>query len=161
MTVTMTMACACPLVVWCAQQGVFTAGTASSAWFPLAEAVAQRHHDVVVWLLSLGADPNGHAVLWYGAYYSTGAILQLLVDAGGDVNQITWGEPLLFAEVRDNKQDYMRLLLAQPSLDLTVTGFCETPEQYAHRKPALAAMIAQEVSGRRPVVLGVMAAFLR
>ena len=41
---------------------------------------------MVVWLLTHGADPNGDRVMWNGAFYRTAATLQLLIDAGGDVN---------------------------------------------------------------------------
>ena len=64
---------------------------------PLAASVARKHHDVVVWLLSHGADPNGVDVMFYGARNSTTAILQLLIDAGGDVNRKSSGDPPLFA----------------------------------------------------------------
>ena len=53
------------------------------AVLPLTAAVERKHHDVVVWLLSHGADPNGDKVLYYTATASTPAILQLLIDAGG------------------------------------------------------------------------------
>ena len=74
---------------------------------PLVPAVDQRHHDVVVWLLSHGADPNGEGVMWYGAWYSTAAILQLLIDAGGDVNRASgiYGGPPLFTAVEYNSKD--------------------------------------------------------
>ena len=65
-------------------------------WFPLAVAVYEKHVDVVVWLLSQGADPNGDNVMYYGACHSAPGILQLLIDAGGDVNQSSGGVPPLF-----------------------------------------------------------------
>ena len=43
--------------------------------------------DVVVWLLSHGADPNGPFVMFNGARWSSITMLQLLIDAGGDVNR--------------------------------------------------------------------------
>ena len=68
---------------------------------PLAAAVDQRRHDVVVWLLSHGADPNGDRVMQCGAGDTTAAVLQLLVDAGGSVNREglndVWGPPLFHA----------------------------------------------------------------
>ena len=129
-----------------------------STQLPLAAAASMRHHDVVVWLLSLGADPNGDSVMHYGAHDSTAAILQLLIDAGGDVNRESGGQPPLFPAVwGDNSEDNVRVLLAQPSLDFTIKYEGKTPEQYARDEgePALADMIAQEVSGKGlPVLLG-------
>ena len=116
---------------------------------PLVAAVCKKHHDVVVWLLSHGADPNGEWVLLNGAGYSTTAILQLLIDAGGDVNDKCCGAPTpLFRTLDDEDEANMRLLLAQPSLDFTRTSTGKRPEQYArhHGKADLADIIAQEVS---------------
>ena len=107
-----------------------------------------QHHDVVVWLLSHGADPNGDAVMAEGARYSTAAILQLLIDAGGDVNRETDGRPPLFWAMDDIREDNVRVLLAQPSLDFTIKCDGKTPQQYARDtgKPAAVDVIAQEVS---------------
>ena len=118
---------------------------------PLVAAVFKKHHDAVVWLLSHGADPSGEMVMCFGAWYSTTAILQLLIDAGGDVNQGGGVEPALFAAVRGvRSKDNVRVLLAQPSLDCTIGYLDETPEQWARDKGgrAVADMIAREV-GRR------------
>ena len=118
---------------------------------PLRAAVLRQHYDLVVLLLSHGADPNGDQVMHHGAYYSTAAILQLLIDAGGDVNRNSGETPPLFsAIVGRTRQAEVRVLLAQPSLDLTIKHNRKTPEQYARDRdePALAVMIAQEVSGR-------------
>ena len=119
--------------------------------FPLVAAVTNRHHDVVVWLLSRGADPNGDIVMATGAFSSTAGTLQLLIDAGGGVNRESDGEPLLFHALRGYySEDNVRVLLAQPSLDFTVTK-CDgcSPEQYARDwdRRAQADMIAREVSG--------------
>ena len=131
-------------------------GTASS-WLgllPLAAAVRKKRDDVVVWLLSHGADPNGDKVLYHALQYSTVAILQLLIDAGGDVNREVGGWqqlPLFLAVESFRSEDYVRVLLAQPSLDFTIKSYDgDTPEQYARAldEPALAGMIAQEVSGK-------------
>ena len=115
---------------------------------PLVAAVRNKHHDVVVWLLSHGANPNGEAVMANGAGYSSAAILQLLIDAGGDVNRMSVGEPPLFYAVDGNSKDNVRVLLAQPSLDFTVMHTGKTAEQYArdNGRPGLADMIAEEVS---------------
>ena len=116
-----------------------------------AAAVFRQQHDVVVWLLSRGADPNGDQVMYDGAYRSTAGILQLLIDAGGDVNRKSCGERPLFPAARGvNSEDNVRVLLAQPSLDLTLTYYGKAPEQYVRDwgRPALADMIAEEVSGK-------------
>ena len=128
-------------------------GTASGVGsaLPLAAAVFTKHNDVVVWLLSHGADPNGDRVMTYGARYTSAAILQLLIDAGGDVNRKSGGELPLFTAVEYIKsEDRVRVLLAQPALNLTVKCDRKTPEQWArdNHTPALADMIAQEVSGK-------------
>ena len=116
--------------------------------FPLRGAVWEDHHDVVVWLLSHGADPNGPGVMWYGAFSSTAAILQLLIDVGGDVNRAIDGRPPLVCTAFHDRVDNVRVLLAEPTLDLTVKCDNKTPEQYARHygKAAQADMIAREVS---------------
>ena len=117
----------------------------------LAAAVTNNHGDVVVWLLSHGADPNGDKVMTRGAYYCTAGMLQLLIDAGGDVNRSGGGGHLpLFAAVQgNNSEDNVRVLLAQPSLDFNIKTYDgDTPEQFAREnyRPEVADMIAQEVS---------------
>ena len=108
---------------------------------------AVRRADFVVWLLSHGADPNGDSVMHYAAWSFTAAVLQLLIDAGGDVNRYSGFQRPLFLAVHFNCENHLRVLLAHPYLDLAVTCDDRTPEQYAHHfgKPALADMIAQEV----------------
>ena len=115
---------------------------------PLSVAVYKKHHDVVVWLLSHGADPNSDAVMAGCAYGSTPDILQLLIDAGGDVNRCSAGEPPLFPAVR-NSEANARVLVAQPSLDFAATSSGRTAEQYARvvGKASLADTMAQEVGG--------------
>ena len=110
---------------------------------PLTGAVFKKHHDVVVWLLSHGADPNGDKVMRFGAIFSTAAILQLLIDAGGDVNGNGGRPQPLFSAIL-YLEGNAQLLLAQPCLDLG-----DTPKLYAlvFRSP-LADVIAQEVSGK-------------
>ena len=115
---------------------------------------------MVVWLLSHGADVNGDRLMYYGAYYSTAAMLQLLIDAGGDVNRKSVGQPPLFWAV-GYSEDKVRVLLAQPSLDLTIKHDGKTPERYAlgWDRPALAEMVTQEVSGKElPALLGLRGA---
>ena len=121
----------------------------SSTVQPLTAALSSDYDDVVVWLLSLGADQSDDRVMWFGAYKSTAATLQLLIDAGGDVNRTCHGEPPLIAAVDgNNREDVVRVLLAQPSLDFTIKCNDVTSEQYAHDygAPAAADMITQEVS---------------
>ena len=100
---------------------------------PLAVATWQRHDDVVVWLLSLGADPNGDRVMYYGVYNSTVAMLQLLIDTGGDVNWKSGGRPPLFtAAVGDHSEDNVRVLLAQPCLGFTIQYDGHTQQSRLH-----------------------------
>ena len=125
-------------------------GWGGSLVTPLAAAVFKKHHDVAVWLLSCGADPNGDDVMRGGSYGSTDVILQLLIDAGGDVNRGTgsYGQPPLFSAVEgDNSKGKLRVLLAQPALDFTIEYDGKTPEQYALEKgrPKVARRIAKEV----------------
>ena len=112
---------------------------------PLAVAVATNaDRDVVQWLLSVGADPNGHMVMPYCATTASTDILQLVVDAGG-------GEgcgvllPLLLA-IAYKRTNNVRLLLAQPSLAITDGGvFLETHAR-GEGCHGLADIIAREVS---------------
>ena len=128
-----------------------TDGNGPLTWLPLTSAVTWQHDDIVAWLLSQGADPNGYGVMCDCASDSTAAILRLLIDAGGDVNQGGPGGPPLFYAIRDNKQEAVQVLLAEPSLDITATYLGKSPEQYARdtSSPALADMIAKEVSEPR------------
>ena len=116
---------------------------------PLAAAAHKQHHDVVVWLLSLGADPNGDTVMYDGTVNSTPDILQLLIDTGGDVNRESGGVQPLFWAVEGISELSVRVLLGEPSLDFTVLFEGKTPEQFAryHHELALADMVGQEVRG--------------
>ena len=131
----------------------------SSPDLPLTAAVMQKHHDVVVWLLSHGANPNGDRVMHFAVSYSTADMLQLMIDAGGDVSRKSNGMLPLFWAMLGNFVDKLRVLLEQPSLNLAVTFGDRTAQQHARDfdKPALAGMITEEVSGggseRRGVVL--------
>ena len=123
-------------------------------WFsaepPLAAAVWRGHLDVVVWLLANGADPNADDALAYGVRHSTPDILQLLIDAGGDVSGGKGTRrPLLFAAIEDYREGSVRVLLTQPTLSCTMTYRTKTPEQYAQDRGStvLVDMIGQEVSG--------------
>ena len=114
---------------------------------PLAAAATRQHNDIVVWLLSHGADPNGWTVMFGGASHATAGILQLLVDAGGEVNSECDAVPPLVGVIRMNSEDKARVLLAQPSLDLTFRYSGMSPSQYARSwgKQAVAELIAVEV----------------
>ena len=118
---------------------------------PLSAAVFKARYDVVVWLLSVGADPNGDLVMWYGTRNGVPAILQLLIDAGGDVNRKCGGSrPLERAVQRDIGDTLVPLLLAEPSLDCA-RAFGVRPLEVAVRAvaiPALADAIVHEVTQR-------------
>ena len=117
---------------------------------PLYAALVQQHRDIVVWLLcGHGADPNGTDVMYFGAKWGTAVILQVLIDAGGDVNQACYGEPLLFVSISNTCYDSVHVLLGQPLLDCATTDSrSRTPEMYAryNGKRVVARRIAEEVS---------------
>ena len=117
---------------------------------PLAAAVFNGHRAVVVWLLSLGTSPTRGQVMWFGAGNSTPDILQLLIDAGGDVNRKSGGlvPPLFTAVCERRKGDNVRVLLAQPCLDFTTTYQGQSAEQYARgwSDPAVVKSLKNEVS---------------
>ena len=122
---------------------------------PLTAAACMQHRDVIAWLLSQGADPSGDRVMFFGARRNSAAVLQLLIDAGGNVNSESDGQPPLFAAVwgmvvGEVSEDSVRVLLAQPCLDVTTEFDGQTPEQYArdNGELAVADMIAQEVGGK-------------
>ena len=117
---------------------------------PLEAAVAKEQASLVVWLLSLGADPNGEDVMWAGAQHSSASTLQLLIDVGGDTNRADHGGPPLFTAITSSKssEEKVRLLLADPSLDLTKKYKGKTPEEYAHHSGTrvMVDSISREVS---------------
>ena len=117
---------------------------------PLVAAVESGHRHVVVRLLSLGADPNTGDVMHHAALYSAHDVLQALVDAGGDVNQDTGeGRPVIFQVLLgDDVMACLRLLLAEPALDLAAVDFDgNTADQAAREQEELAAaeLIRNEV----------------
>ena len=114
---------------------------------PLEKAVLKRDRGIVVWLLSLGADPNGGRVMASSARHGSADVLQLLIDAGGDVCCVS-RYPALEHAVSSSDPDKVRVLLAVPTLDVTEAHLGRAPEQYARDegKSALADEIAQEVS---------------
>ena len=119
----------------------------TETWLPLAAAVAYRQHHVVVWLLSHGADPSAETVMTNGACESSPDILQLLIDAGGDVNKVIGGWSPLFWAIDYGRGDNVRVLLAQPLLHLTTAPGTENAQQFARdrNKHALSVLLAQVV----------------
>ena len=91
-------------------------------WLPLVAAVSLGNFDLVVWLLSQGADPNADGVMLFGARNSTAAILELLIDAGADVNTESGGVPPLTAAsllcATGDQYEKLRVMLAQPDLNI-------------------------------------------
>ena len=127
-------------------------GDAYGGWLPLTSAVYKKQPDVVVWLLSLGANPNGNRIMMHGAINATAEILQLLIDAGGDVNRKTGGlvsrdsvgSSLLCMAVYHRCVDSVRVLLAQPRLS-DATLLSGRSEAMAAREPDLESAISEEV----------------
>ena len=108
-----------------------------------------RQQNAIEWLLSQGADPNGDSVMYYASRRGATSTVQLLIDVGGDVNRASGGARPLFWALDFRRGDVVRLLLAQPHLDLTLSNFSgSTPEQYARDMGSydLADVIAEEVS---------------
>jgi ankyrin repeat protein len=106
----------------------------------LHNAVRCKRRELVVALLAAGADANAKdndaatLALW-GAAFSTADILQLVIDAGGSVNeQDTYGQTPLIALVMDNYGDVaarLQVLLACTELDLDATYQDMTAEEWA------------------------------
>ena len=121
---------------------------------PLWAAVAREHYDAAVVLLSHGADPNGDRVMNAGARCSSAEVLQLLIDAGADVNaESDHLLPVFWADIGYNEAK-MQVLLSQPSLDLGRTSNGKTPQQFARSLGGelYASMIDAEVRGRHKPV---------
>ena len=115
--------------------------------------------DAIRLILSLGADPSREV---YGAVYSRSEILQLLIDAGGDVNHKGGSFSLhpIFAAVGAESdgstsgrdiESMVQVLLAQPRLDLAVFSEGNSPDELAQLRNYVRAadMIRAEV--RAPV----------
>jgi ankyrin repeat protein len=122
-------------------------------------AVQWKRCGLVVALLAAGADANvknlgGHTSVLLGASDSTADILQLLLDGGGNVNEVSIsGQSPLIALVRTNNGKAaarLQVLLACPELDLDVDYKGKTAEQWAvhARHVELASAIAEERAGR-------------
>ena len=118
-----------------------------------------KHREVVAWLLSHGADVNGSRVMYHAVCNSTPAILQLLIDAGADVNResgsVLGVRPPLIWAMAVKAEVCVRLLLAHPATDVTAAYMGRTAEQVARDRyyPALGDLIAHEAS-RDCVTLG-------
>ena len=117
---------------------------------PLRAAAMQRHRAVVALLLSAGADPNAGNALHLSVKSDPPDILQLLVDAGADVNYDgRFGRAIFSAVDGYASEGCLAVLLAQPSLDLFVTHahYHTTPAQYARAmcRSRPCAMVEQEV----------------
>ena len=126
-------------------------GMLNERFTPLRAAVFVGQRNIVKWLLSQGADPNGSGVMHDGVWIEQPPTLQLLIDAGGDVNNTSGLWRPLFQVLESGQADELALLLAQPSLDFTVVDHGKTPQEYARYKGAraVADMIRDEVSGSR------------
>ena len=112
-------------------------------------AVSNKRYDIVLWLLSHGANTNGVLEMENVLAVVSSDIMQVLIDVGGDVNQHGGVLPPLFMAVLCDVEANAWVLLAQPSLDLDIANGDRTAEQFArfHGLPALADAIAKEVSG--------------
>jgi ankyrin repeat protein len=106
----------------------------------LHNAVIYRRRELVVALVAAGADANvknldGETSVWVGAYDSTADILQLLINGGGSVNEVTnFGDTPLIALVTHNVGDKaarLQMLFACPELDLDATYHGITAEEWA------------------------------
>jgi ankyrin repeat protein len=117
-----------------------------------------RRRELVVALLAVGADANaknkfGQSSVWAGAIRSAD-ILQLLIDGGGSVNEVTdFGDTPLIALVKHKRGDNaarLKVLLACPDLDLDAEKHGKTAEQWAMEtgRSELAVAIAEERAGR-------------
>ena len=120
---------------------------------PLRAAVDRTRYDVVVWLLSLGADPDGERVMYGAVCMASPQVLQLLIDVGGSVNRKSNGDVPLFFTIDDYKRDMARVLLDQPRLDMSVRFGGKVVEDFVrgYPRPALADLIADEVRRLRGV----------
>jgi hypothetical protein len=125
----------------------------------LHNAVIYRRRELVVALVAAGADANvknldGETSVWVGAYDSTADILQLLINGGGSVNEVTnFGDTPLMAIMKYNRGEVaarLQILLASLELDLDARSDGKTAEEWAVSEgyPELAAAIAEERARR-------------
>ncbi len=126
-------------------------------------AVYNNNRELVEVLLSVGADANAEdrrhwTSVWYGAVGGTADILQLLLHAGGRVDN-TGTDSLLITMVRCAKDlecvsrdaiPRLRVLLACPELNLDVKHDGQSAEEWALKKGyrKVAAVIAHEQKRR-------------
>ena len=110
---------------------------------PLSAAARRAHVAVVTHLLAAGADPDGGLAVTYAASLHSPDILEALIDAGCAVNGA--GKPL-FNCVMGGSLACLAVLLAQPSLDLSVTDVTgRTVEELASANPCVLAIVQTEV----------------
>ncbi len=117
-------------------------------------AVHRKRPELVVTLLATGADANvkvngGGTPVYWGASVSTADILQLLIDGGGNVNEMNiCGQTPLINLVKFNSGDKaarLQVLLACPELALDAKDYGKTAEEWAvhKRHPELAMAIVE------------------
>ena len=129
---------------------VGTAPGGDAAVVPLHAAVTSQNIDLVTWLLSRGASPNGDGVMRVGAGSRNPAIFQLLIDAGGSVNRASEGIPPLFEALRESNKGCLKVLLRDPWTALWCKYNTRTAVETArviHRRNDLAKLIQDEVRG--------------
>ena len=121
-------------------RGIPVSGQNMHGFTALHGATIYKRRELVVALLAAGADANvknldGETSVWVGAYDSTADILQLLINGGGSVNEVTnFGDTPLIALVTHNVGDKaarLQMLFACPELDLDATYHGITAEEWA------------------------------
>ena len=126
--------------------------SAGDVWCPLSAAVIAEHnrYNLVVWLLSRGADPSRGDVMDWATKFGSPNCLQVLIDAGCDVNRDGRAEfGPIFDATAFAREGTVRVLLAQPSLDLTLkcrAGFTALQWAVQYPRPLIASLVAAEVS---------------
>jgi ankyrin repeat protein len=140
-------------------RGIPVSGQNMHGFTALHGATIYKRRELVVALLAAGADANvknldGETSVWVGAYDSTADILQLLINGGGSVNEVTnFGDTPLMAIMKYNRGEVaarLQILLASLELDLDARSDGKTAEEWAVSEgyPELAAAIAEERARR-------------